>query len=287
MAKRSANKPAKRKLQSTIKEVFGLVRNQYDVPPPPEQKLPLIEEMILAVLAEDAQEARARAALVRLRERFCDWNEVRVSPIPELAEVLADLPNPTDKARRLKNLLYDVFETEYTFEIDKWTKGGIKGLSSKFKGKGWFTEYVRERLARDVFCNNACPVDGTAVRVWSRILGVAPEVSVVQPLLRKALPQKDFADVDAVVREHGSVLCTERVPRCDACFLAVSCSYVAQNAEGLAVTEGAGRSRARSNRSKGKTAERARGGKAGSKPRSSAKAAARSSDKSRTKKRSK
>lgn len=53
----------------------------------------------------------AEVAEKKLRERFIDWNEIRVSPIAEVQEILesAKTPNARTKAFALRRFLLDVF----------------------------------------------------------------------------------------------------------------------------------------------------------------------------------
>src|SRR5262245_59177494 len=74
------------------------------------------ETVIFAVLADGTTTAKADAAFHRLRTNYFDWNEVRVSALVELQEQLADLPEPEQRAARLKGCLRFIFESTYGFD---------------------------------------------------------------------------------------------------------------------------------------------------------------------------
>lgn len=224
MARRPAKRTTKTKAQSVVREVFGLMKHQYDVPPKPEERLPLLEELALAVLAEDAREGTALRVLEQLKTHFCDWNEVRVSPVQELVEHCEGLPRPDEKARRLKRMLYDVFESEYTYDIDHWLKKPVDDLAKRFGDSEWLTEYVLRRITHDAFGKSRLAIDGTGRRIWSRILGLTSDE--VAPLLERAIPKREYYEADCVSREHGNTVCLEEAPRCDACFVSVTCEFV-------------------------------------------------------------
>ena len=61
---------------------------------------PVLEALLFACCLENARTEVARQALDKLRGAFFDWNEIRVSTVKELAEVLAALPEPALRAAR-------------------------------------------------------------------------------------------------------------------------------------------------------------------------------------------
>ena len=90
--------------------------------------------MLFACCLENTQYETAEKVYARLEQTFFDWNEVRVSTVTELAEVMKDLPEPTAAANNLKKILQGVFESTYSFDLDQLKKQnigqGIKRLQS-------------------------------------------------------------------------------------------------------------------------------------------------------------
>ena len=56
---------------------------------------------------------------------FFDWNEVRVTSISELSEVMACLPDPRAAANRVKRVLHAVFETTFNFDLEDLRKKNL------------------------------------------------------------------------------------------------------------------------------------------------------------------
>ena len=65
----------------------------------------VLEHLIYGCCLEDARYESADEAFHRLQESYFDWNEVRVTTVTELAEVLHNLPDPSAAAVRVKKNL--------------------------------------------------------------------------------------------------------------------------------------------------------------------------------------
>lgn len=71
--------------------------------------------LCMSILMRNNSITNARQAEAALRERFVDWNEIRVSPIAEVQAVLEECGTPSaeNKAYALRRFLRDVF-SKYT-----------------------------------------------------------------------------------------------------------------------------------------------------------------------------
>ena len=61
----------------------------------------VMEHLLFACCLEDARYEAAEEAFAALKHTFFDWNEVRVTSISELSEVMACLPDPRAAAPEL------------------------------------------------------------------------------------------------------------------------------------------------------------------------------------------
>ena len=87
---------------------------------------PLLESLLFAcLLGKRATTTSAQAYLTKVRAAFFDWNEIRVSTVKELAEVMHELPEPAAAAARLKGILQSVFESDYSFDLEHLKKQNI------------------------------------------------------------------------------------------------------------------------------------------------------------------
>ena len=102
------------KLQTALKKFYQ--------PLPTQPTRPLLEHVLYASLLEDAPADLADEGMAKCEQEFFDWNEVRVTTITELSQVLENLPDPQKAARRLKSNLQAIFEEFYTFDLDHLKK---------------------------------------------------------------------------------------------------------------------------------------------------------------------
>ncbi len=73
---------------------------------------PVLEQFIYAILRENATRDDADRSFKNLKDRFFDWNEVRVSSTLEISEMMGnDIPAPEVRAQRIVDFLQEIFET--------------------------------------------------------------------------------------------------------------------------------------------------------------------------------
>ncbi len=233
-------------------------RKQHEIPERLAEPLPLLETILLAILAEDADESRARELLGQLKEAYVDWNELRVSPVQEISEHLGDLPDAAEKARRLKRALHHIFESVYSFDIDDWAKKGIKYIEKQCGDQDWFTPHVRARIVRDRIRRNALPVDETILRVWRRIgVDSVRDDAALRRALEQAIPADESYGFEQSCRMHGLTVCLPDDPQCEGCWIQQTCRYAAEQAQLAVATTGAARKTQKSRRARSSTRSKA------------------------------
>jgi hypothetical protein len=102
------------KLQKVLKKHYSAVV--------PEASRSVLEHVLFASCLENAQYAAAEEAFAALTHNFFDLNEVRVSTVRELSEVVAGLPDSSAAAGRVKRILQSVFEATYSFDLEELRK---------------------------------------------------------------------------------------------------------------------------------------------------------------------
>jgi hypothetical protein len=82
-----------------------------------------VTHLCMTILMRNSSYKTAHSAVLALRERFADWNEIRVTPIAEVAEILeeAKVPAARAKAFSLRRFLRDLFSkyTKTNLNFDK------------------------------------------------------------------------------------------------------------------------------------------------------------------------
>src|SRR5271170_3733608 len=103
--------------QRVLSHLFTSLKKRGHGDADPEPR-PVLEQLIYAILREGSTRDLADQAFRLLRERFFDWNEIRVSSVREIEEALCCLPNAELRAQRLISLLQEVFETTFSFDLE-------------------------------------------------------------------------------------------------------------------------------------------------------------------------
>ena len=85
----------------------------------------VLEHMLYASCLENSFFDKADFVYENVQNTFYDWNEVRVTTVAELSEIMPGLYDPSVAATRLKKVLQNVFESCYSFEIESLRKQNI------------------------------------------------------------------------------------------------------------------------------------------------------------------
>lgn len=171
---------------AVIQKLVKVAKKNYPVVKPPSDRN-VLDTIIYACLLEDSDFQAADEAFAKL-EQYADWNEVRVSTVAELAEVMSGMTYPDKAADRLKHVLHSIFETHYSFDLDflvKESQGKAVAQIEKYFGATPFTVgYVVQNS-----------LDGHKIPISESILELAHALGLVTPKERenKTIPGIDRA----------------------------------------------------------------------------------------------
>ena len=236
-----------------VQKIISQLKKKYDVPGRREA-LPVLEQFILAILADGATTAQVETVFERLKKNYFDWNEVRVSAIVELQDQLAGLPDPEQRAARLKGALKFIFETTYGFDLEQIKKIPMKELSVKFGRMPGVSEYLIHRVIRDGLGGTAMPLDSSAVRVLTRV-EIIDEKTSAQTLsasLARQIPRNRSFEFCHLLSELAADVCLEVEPRCKQCVLVDDCPAGQRRLAELAAAAAAAAEAARAKRARAK-----------------------------------
>ncbi len=219
--------PATTNKQQILTTALTVLKKKF--PPPPEPpKRPILEEVVYAICREGVPSAAADAAFGRLKGTFFDWNEVRVSTVQEVADVLADLPDAGDRAKRIVDFLQEHFERTYSFDLDDLEKKGLKQAAkqlARYKDKG-VSDFVVAWVTQRSLGGHAVPIDGPSLRVLRR-LGVADadadDLEAVRASVEHYIPKAKGYEFTEELIQHATAICVEGTPHCPQCPLKADC----------------------------------------------------------------
>jgi hypothetical protein len=124
---------------------------------------PLLDQVLVACCLENAPYDVAEKASARLRESAFDLNEIRVTTVAELAEILHDLPDPAHAALSLRRVLQSVFESTYSFSLDHAKKHSLAHGLKVLEGMHGVPPFVVAHVASTALDGHMIPLDKGAI----------------------------------------------------------------------------------------------------------------------------
>jgi endonuclease-3 len=153
--------------QRVLSQIFTTFRRRYD-PAEPEAR-PVLEQFLYAICREGATREQADRAFRNLQECFFDWNEVRVSSAREVEEALEGLTEAEARANRLINLLQEVFETTYSFDLESLHKKNLKQAAKQLSRYQAATDYAVAWVVQQSLGGHAIPLDNPTLHLLRRM----------------------------------------------------------------------------------------------------------------------
>jgi len=189
--------------------------------------LPLFEQLVYSLCREDAEAAAANIAFEQLKERFFDFNEIRVSTAREVSLCFEGLSDPRARALRLISLLQDIFEATYGFDFEALAKKGAKTAQKQLARYKSVNDFSLAWIGLRGFAEHTIPVDSAMRRCAGRIGLVEPECAKDTEETRVALetliPQAKAVAFVEGLQLIGVRFCHEQNSDCTNCPLKKTC----------------------------------------------------------------
>ena len=163
----------------------------------------VLEHAVFACLAENAHYPVAEEAYAAIVETYYDWNEVRVTTIRELAEVMARLPDPPAAATRLRRVLQHVFENGYVFDLEYLRKQNLGPTVAELQKIDGMTPFSVAYVVQSTLGGHAIPLDSSALEVL-RLLDFATDQEVEEATvsgLERAIPKNKGPEFGSLLHE--------------------------------------------------------------------------------------
>ena len=188
-----------------LTKTYKVLKKHYKPVIPPSDRA-LLEQLLYACCLENAAYEKADEAFARLQHLFFDWNEVRVSTVKELAEVMTGLPKPREAASNVKYALQNVFESLYSFDLEFLRKKNIGKTVKQLEQCGRITPFVIGYVTQNALKGHAIPVD-QGVLDTLLILGVISDAEAkkgIVPGLERAIPKSKGVEFGSLVHQLGA-----------------------------------------------------------------------------------
>lgn len=208
-----------------LTEVFTLLKKRYKIEPRGE-RLSTLEAVVFGICHEGTTQEQANQALSRFKDDFFDWNEVRVSSVPEIESVLAGLPDSEARAQAIRRFLRQLFEKTYSFTLEGLGKKPLKEATKTLQEyEALNNDYVLATVIQRALGGHAIPVDEPVKRVMERLHVAEAEAdpSALRSTLERAIPKNRGEEFVDLVEELAHDTCVEGEPDCPRCELRKVC----------------------------------------------------------------
>ncbi len=197
-------------------------------PPLPEgEPRPVLEEVLYAIAREGTTTEQANTVFAKFKGTFFDWNEVRVSTVPEIAEALTGVPDAGRKAQRINEILHYVFEMYYSFELTDLDKKGLKQAGKQLGRFTGVTDFAVAWVLQRALLGHAIPLDEPTIRVLRRLgviegEGEIEDLEAVRTSLEHHIPKASGPTFTDRFSTLAATICQVK-PKCPDCPLRPDC----------------------------------------------------------------
>ncbi|MEW4562411.1 hypothetical protein AB1K70_07790 [Bremerella sp. JC770] len=177
-----------------------IVKKHYATAGP--DKRSILEQLVFSAILENAPHAVAEQCYGTLQNEYFDWNEVRVTSVPELAEMFAKHPNADAAASRVKTLLQNIFEAIYTYDLEALKKGN-QGKAVASIEKYGATPFVLGYVTQHGLGGHSIPVDRALLNLMF-VLGAISDKELEKqtiPGMERAIPKTKGIEFSDMVHE--------------------------------------------------------------------------------------
>ena len=211
--------------QAQIQTILAALKKTYPADESAD-KLTIIEELLYSLCRSGAGRDAADKAFRQLRERFFDWNEVRVSTAEEIAEALAELPEPMPRARKIIGVLQEWFELTYSFDMEEVAQKGLKEGVKKLSRLPNIDDFSTAWVAMRGMGGHAIPLDQPALIALRRlgvIEGDETDIEAVRGGVEHVVPKAKGPLFVELVNRLAFDTCRPEGPQCPRCVLKPDC----------------------------------------------------------------
>ena len=189
-------------------------------------RLTVLEAVVYGICHENTTREQANQALSRFGDEFFDWNEVRVSGVDEIEERLAGIPEPAERALKIRRFLRQLFNRTYGFSLDALAKRPLKdALKVLHTYEAFTSDYVTATVIQQALGGHAIPIDMVSLRALQRLGFTEKDVAALRGILERAVPKNRGAEFVDLLEELAFDTCLDPEPHCPRCELRKICAF--------------------------------------------------------------
>ncbi|MEO0392877.1 MAG: endonuclease III [Pseudomonadota bacterium] len=192
--------------------------------------------MVKSMLGARTRGPVSLQAMVDLRRRFGDWDQVRVAPIWAIEETIRPVTFAADKALRLRDALAMIVAENHAMTLDNLAAMGVtEALTWLERLPGVGRKVSASVLNQTPLRKRALVIDTHHLRVLQRLGLVGHKASITQaydimmPLMPITWSAADLDEHHWLLKRFGQALCTYHQPSCSQCPCSDQCASLWQN----------------------------------------------------------
>lgn len=186
-------------------KVHKILKKHYKPAAPPADRS-VLEHLLFACCLEDARFEAAEEAFAALVHTFFDWNEVRVTSLSELSEVMAVLPDPRAAANRVKRILHSIFEELYSFDLEEKRKKNLGPTVKWLEKLDGTSKFSVAYVIQSALGGHSVPID-TGTMAALRVVNLVSEKDVAAgevPGLERAVSKSKGVEFGSLLHQLGA-----------------------------------------------------------------------------------
>lgn len=187
-----------------LTKLFKVLKKHYKPVAPPADRS-VLEHLMYASCLQNSKHEQVDEVLAKLLENFFDWNEVRVTTVAELAEVMSVLSDPNEAAARLKRTLHSVFETYYSFDMEFLRKQNLGKSVKDLQTINGTTAFTVAYLSQNALGGHSIPVNRGVLELFV-VLGVINQAEASKwrvPGLERSIPKSHGIEFASLLHQFG------------------------------------------------------------------------------------
>lgn len=172
---------------------------------PPEEDL--VRLMLLAILEEDTTARKAASAMAALSEEFVDFNELRVSPVKDIAECLGKgFPGVHAKAAAITGALNAAFKCTDALSPEFLAPETKREIRKALRKRFFLSPYAESVLTLCGFDGHAVPVDSLLLEALKLDDCIHPDSDIadLQGFLERIIRNKDAVGCHQALRRYAA-----------------------------------------------------------------------------------
>ncbi len=186
-------------------QLHKVLKKLYKAVSPPADRA-VLDHLLFASCLENAQYQAAEEAMASLVHSFYDFNEIRVSSVRELSEVLHGLPDGAAAALRVKRVLQSVFEASYSFDLQELCKLNLGPAVERLQKINGTTRFTVAYVVQAALGGHSIPADdGTLKALWTIDVITAEELEAgTLPGVERAIPKNKGVEFGSLLHQLGA-----------------------------------------------------------------------------------